>query len=120
MAKKEKAAVMFEHLCAVPVSRKWSRLSLAVVASTLEALVDATPQRLGHTHLQALHTLIHPEDLSTGVAIYYTTTTLCTAILEGLTWCKTYLESGKGRFARPRKSTTLNPTFGDGSGTGTG
>jgi hypothetical protein len=51
VAKRERALAIVEHLLEAPVSREFSRLSLAVAAGVLQSLVDATPLRLGHTYL---------------------------------------------------------------------
>jgi hypothetical protein len=51
VSKRERALAIVEHLLDSPPSREYSRLSLAVVAGVLQSLVEATPIRLGHTHL---------------------------------------------------------------------
>ena len=50
--KRERALAIVQHLLAAPLSKRWSRLSLAVAAGILKSLVDATPRRLGHTYLR--------------------------------------------------------------------
>jgi hypothetical protein len=103
-----------------PLHRKWSRLSLAVAAGILESLVEATPRRIGHTYLRRFHSLVHPEGGGTGLEPYLTTTTLTPDIRVDLVWWATFLAVGGGRFACATKSATLVPTWGGGSGTGTG
>ncbi|CAJ1948036.1 unnamed protein product [Cylindrotheca closterium] len=109
-----------EYLTGAPHHKAWSRLSLAVAAGILESLTEATPRRLGHTHLRHFHSLVHPPDLGTGAPPYYTTTRLSTHVLHELTWWVSFLKTGRGRFIRASQAATLVPTFGDGSGTGTG
>jgi hypothetical protein len=41
-------------------------------------------------------------------------------VLPDLHWLRTYLELGKGRYARATEAATLVPSFDNGSGTGTG
>ena len=118
--KRERALAICELLLHSPAQKKWSRLSLAVAAGVLESLSEATPRRLGHNRLRHLHSLVHPADCGTGIAPYYTTTLLNGLVLEEVTWWATYLKIGKGRFVRPSRASTLIPTWGDGSGTGTG
>jgi hypothetical protein len=120
IAKRERALAIVQYLRAAPLSRRWFRLSLAVAAGLLESLVDATPRRIGHTYLQRFHSTVHPPGLGTGAEPYYTTTTLSADIRTDLEWWASYLTIGEGRFARPVASATLIPTWGDGSGTGTG
>lgn len=119
-AKRERALAMIDHLLTSPGDKHWSRLTLAVMAGTLESLVEATPQHLGHTQLWALHRLIHPGHLGSGMEPYLTYTCINQEVREGLTWWRRFLTTSEGRFARPSKAATLVPTFGDGSGTGTG
>ena len=51
LPKRERALAMVQYLRSSDMTREFSRLSLAVVAGTLESLSDATPSRLGHTYL---------------------------------------------------------------------
>ncbi|CAJ1956287.1 unnamed protein product, partial [Cylindrotheca closterium] len=118
--KRELALGICEYLTGASRHKAWSRLSLAVAAGILESLTEATPRRLGHTHLRHFHSLVHPPDLGTGAAPYYTTTRLSTPVLHKLTWWISFLKSGRGRFIRASQAATLVPTFGGGSGTGTG
>jgi hypothetical protein len=83
-------------------------------------MVEATPRRIGHTYLRRFHSLIHPEGGGTGLDPYLTVTTLPSAVRRDLEWWSTYLLEGGGRYARATQSATLVPTWGDGSGTGTG
>jgi hypothetical protein len=118
--KRERALAIVQHLLDAPLSRRWSRLSLAVAAGILESLAEATPRRLGHTYLRRFHSAVHPPGLGTGAEPYYTLTTLSSDIRTDLQWWVSYLTIGEGRFARAVNSATLVPAWGDGSGTGTG
>ena len=120
VSKRERALAICEHMQQGPVDKQWSRLGLAVAAGVLESLTDATPRRMGHNKLRSLHAIVHPADAGTGLEPYCTTTTLNPAILRELKWWETFLLSGNGRQVRGSKAATLVPTFGDGSGTGTG
>jgi hypothetical protein len=91
-----------------------------VAAGILKSLVDATPRPIGHTYLRPFHSKVHPPSLGTGAEPYYTLTTLSCNVRQDLQWWVSYLTIGKGRFARAVNSATLVPTWGDGSGTGTG
>ena len=75
---------MWKHLLFLSPSRKWSSLSLSVIAGTPESLVEATPQHLGYTHLRALYSPIHQKGHEPGITIYYTTTTLHTMSVSRL------------------------------------
>ena len=117
--KKDKASAMVEHVIRHP-QRQWSRLALSVLAGVLESLAECTPQRIGHTHLRALHSLVHPEGVEGGLEAYLSTTQVDEQILSDLLWWRDHLQEGKGRVVRAQASGALVPTFGDGSGTGTG
>ncbi|CAJ1968834.1 unnamed protein product [Cylindrotheca closterium] len=119
-SKKDRALAICEYLLQSPTHKKWSRLSLAVAVGVLESLTEATPRRLGHTHLKEFHTLVHPPGLGIGAEPYYTTTCLNSRVLDELKWWKQFLLRSEGRFVRGWEAATLVPTFGDGSGTGTG
>ena len=118
--KREWALAIYEHLIASPPDTLWSRLSLAVAAGILESMSDATPKHLGHTHLRQFHTLVHPPELGTGAEPYFTRTQLTGEVINELHWWVKFLKTGEDWYSRPAKSATLVPTFGDGSGTGTG
>ena len=119
IAKRERASAIVEHLIHGP-NQRWSRLSLAVAAGVLESLVETTPRRLGHTRLRRLHSLIHPENAGTGLEPYLSRCRLTEAIIDDLKWWLIFLDKSEGRYARGSESATLVPTWGDGSGTGTG
>lgn len=119
-AKRDRALAICEYLAQSPAHKNWSRLSLAVAVGVLESLTEATPRRLGHTHLKEFHRLVHPPGLGVGAAPYYTTTKLTAEVIEELRWWREYLATSDGRHVRGWKAATLVPTFGDGSGTGTG
>jgi hypothetical protein len=83
VAKQECALIIVEHLLEAPVSREFSRLSLAVAAGVLQSLVDATPLRLGHTYLRRFHSVVRPPGLGTGLEPYLTKCWLCCGQSEG-------------------------------------
>jgi hypothetical protein len=118
--KRERALAICDYLLDSPPIKRWSRLSLAVAAGVLESLSEATPRRLGHTHLRHFHSLVHPPGIGTGAEPYFTCTLLSSEVREELAWWKDFLLLSEGRVVRLRHSATLVPTFGDGSGTGTG
>ena len=101
-------------------TRTMSRLALSVVAGTLESVADATPNRLGHTYLRATHSLIHPHGHEPGRHIYYTYCLVTDEVRRDMTWWSRILQVPGGRVLRSHISGTLVPTWGDGSGTGTG
>ena len=120
LAKRERALAITEHLLDSPKTRKFSRLSLAVAAGVLQSLVDATPIRLGHTYLRRFHSLVRPPGLGSGLEPYLTTCAITDEVKQDLLWWRRFLLHAEGRFARSVFSATLVPTWGDGSGTGTG
>ena len=118
--KRERAHAMVEYLLKES-GKEFSRLALAVVAGTLQSLVEATPRRMGSTRLRSLHSDVRPPGLGTGVEPYYTKTPLSKKTLTDLGWWLSFLsQKTVGRSVRSAHSATLIPTFGDGSGTGTG
>ena len=117
--KRERATNMIKHLLHTP-TKQWSRLALAVVGGVLESLAECTPRRVGHTYLRGIHQDIHPPGLGEGLRPYLSTTRLSARTLQELTWWKKHLSDGQGRMARGVDAGTLAPSFGDGSGTGTG
>ena len=118
--KREKALAMVEFLAHSPANRLYTRMALAVVAGTLESLSEATPARLGHTYLRSLYDAIHPEGAEIGERLYHTKTALPPQVHSDLCWWSTLLRHDVSRRVRSRRSGVLVPTFGDGSGTGTG
>lgn len=118
--KRERALSMVQYLCGSPVQRTVSRLVLAVIAGTLESLTEATPSRLGHTYLRSLYDLIHADGEPSGEEKYYTKTLLSATCVRDLRWWERILSLDMSRVAHPSRSGILIPTFGDGSGTGTG
>lgn len=117
--KKERAENMIKLVLSKP-QKEWSRLALAVVVGVLESLAECTPRRVGHTYLRSLHLQVHPSGEGDGLAPFLTTTTLSQRSRHELIWWSRHLKEGRGRVARPKKAATLVPSFGDGSGTGTG
>ncbi len=91
-----------------------------MAAGILESLSEATPRRLGHTYLRHFHSLVHPPGAGTGADPYYTCTRLSDEVRQEVAWWKDFLVLSQGRIVRLHNAATLVPTFGDGSGTGTG
>jgi hypothetical protein len=71
--------------------------------------VEATPE-----------SVVHPPGIGTRAEPYYTTTHLPAQARRDLLWWVSFLELGVGRSVQSNESSTLVPSFGDGSGTGTG
>eukprot|EP00957_Ditylum_brightwellii_P030286 2293739-Ditylum_brightwellii.AAC.1 len=118
--KRERALSMVHHLLSKGPSDKVSRLVLAVVTGVLQSLAEATPGRIGHTYLRRLYEVVHEEEDHSGREKYYTFTTLPEGTKDDLEWWKFILEHDLCRPVRPARAGTLVPTYGDGSGTGTG
>jgi hypothetical protein len=116
--KRDKALAMAEY--AVRHRNRLSRLALAVVVGVLESLVEATQSRIGHTYLQSLQRTLHPKDWLGEDLPYYSFTDLTDGDIRDLSMWKWILQRNDGRSARGSKSGCLIPSFGDGSGTGTG
>ena len=100
--------------------RRISRLALAVIVGVLESLVEATPTRIGHTYLRHLQGTLHPEGWVGDDLSYFSYASLSEADVHELDLWSWLLLHNHGRRARATKSGTLVPSFGDGSGTGTG
>ena len=105
-AKKERAQAICDYLVSSDPEKHWSRLSLAVAAGVLESLSEATPRRLGHTHLREFHSLVHPPGLGIGAEPYYTTTKLTRPVIKELRWWVGYFKNGEGRHVRMEKAAT--------------
>jgi hypothetical protein len=116
--KRDKASAMTEY--AMRKRSKLSRLALAVVIGVLESLVDATPSRIGHTYLQGLKRTLHPRDWQGEDLPYYLFTPIDTEGLRDLAMWQWLLQRNDDRSAQGSRSGCLVPSFGDGSGTGTG
>lgn len=119
-AKTERALAMADHLRGYPTGKPLSRLALSVIAGTLESLADATPRRLGHTYLRHTHGLIHPSGMDPGPDVYYTSCVVTPPVRREMAWWIRLLQNPIGRVVNSAASSTLIPTWGDGSGTGTG
>jgi hypothetical protein len=119
-AKREKALAMVDYVRNSPSGYQFSRLALSVVTGTLESLVEATPSRIGHTYLRRFHSLVHPEGFASGPSVYYTHTAITDGVREDLKWWQALLNRDIARTARSAKAGVLIPSWGDGSGTGTG
>jgi hypothetical protein len=116
--KVDKALAMIDFV--LTQHKRTSRLSLVVVVGVLESIVEATPSRVGHTYLWHLHTILHPAGWDGNDLPYFSFTSLDERSIQDLTLWKRLLNLNKGRRARATKSGTLIPSFGGGSGTGTG
>jgi hypothetical protein len=116
--KRSKALAMIDYI--ITQSQRISRLALAVMVGTLESLVEGTPDRLGHTYTRQLQVNLHPPDWNSNELPYFSYTTLTPGAIDELnTWAE-ILTADQGRQARAMDSGTIIPSFGDGSGTGTG
>ena len=120
IAKRERAASIVEHLIHSPATQKFSRLGLAVEAGILQSLVDATPSFLGNTYLRHFHSLVHPPNMGSGALPFYSYTVVPSDVRRELQWWQVFLKGTTGRPLSLSHSATLIPTWGDGSGTGTG
>jgi hypothetical protein len=139
--KKDKAQAMISYFLEKPPTFKFSGLCLAVMAGTLEALVEATPSRMGRLYLRNLHTLLGvatPSETNTAASLpdpehpgegtnlpqyykrYYQYLCLTEAAREDLQWWQAQLHQDCHHSSFSPKAGVLNPTWGDGSGTGTG
>jgi hypothetical protein len=99
---------------------RMSRLGLAVVVGVLESLTEATESRIGHTYLRSLQETLHPKGWEGHDLPYYSFATLTTDNVRDLRMWLWLLSRNDGRSARGFRSGVLIPSFGDGSGTGTG
>jgi hypothetical protein len=97
-----------------------SRLGLAVAVGVLESMVEGTPSRIGHTYLHNVQETLHPKDWEGYDFPYYSFAELSERDCSDLKMWEWILERNDGRQARGSRSGTLVPSFGDGSGTGTG
>ena len=89
----------------------------------LESLVEATPSRVGRTYVRRFHEAIHSTEASEtlkGAERYCRRIVVPAAVRADLRWWKQILEHRIYREASGERSGTLVPTWGDGSGTGTG
>jgi hypothetical protein len=116
--KVDKALALIEF--AVDHGGNISRLCLAVVKGVLESLVDATPSPTGYTHLRSLEITIHPPGWEESYLPYYSFTTLLQRNTNDLQWRRRCLQANHGNTSRADRAEVLIPSFGDGSGTGTG
>jgi hypothetical protein len=116
--KRDKALAMTDY--AIRNGKRLSRLALTVVIDVLESLDEATQSRIGHTYLKSLQSTLHPKDWRGEDLPYYSFSTLNSDNLRDLAMWKWLLIRNDGRSARGHKSECLIPSFGDGSGTGTG
>ncbi len=165
-AKQDKAAAMVEKMLDFhEAGKEVSALSLAVVAGTLESIVEATPRRIGRCYLRQMYGVLHglhrndskldrapwlcqsPEGdgpdpdppqwvggmsdtaeqvrLSQGWVLhsdkYYRKVAITERMVTELRWWRGQLQSPHMcRSGYGAEGHILSPTWGDGSGTGTG
>jgi hypothetical protein len=117
-----KALALIHFLRAGAESRRLARLTLAIVIGRLQALVDATPQRIGNSYLRCLYDELHALEArrDDGRLDYYTVKTLSSTAWQNLEWWEAYLTRNPGATGVSGQSGTLVTTWGDGSGTGAG
>jgi hypothetical protein len=132
--KRERTLAILDYVLSKP-GQELSRLALSVVFGVLQSLVDATPSSLGQTFLQESYKVLYlakdplndhlefpdynvPEDPR---AIFFTKVKLSRQSWDDLIWWQRAL-AGNVLFRpiRNDKAAMLSPTWGDGSGTGTG
>jgi hypothetical protein len=103
-------------------SKRIARLTLAVVIGRLQALVDATPQRIGNSYLRCLYDELHALEArrDDGRLDYYSVINLSPLAWQNLEWWEAYLVYNPGAACGSGQSGTLVTTWGDGSGTGAG
>ena len=120
---------MVDHILDWSTRGAVSGLCVAVISGVLESLVEATPARMGRIHLRALYDDlgVDPEasDLpKDGVSWphrrYYRKVLLSDRSKSDLRWWRQLLLLNCHRSAYSRRAGVLTPTWGDGSGTGTG
>jgi len=118
--KRDRALAMLKFLRSQPIV---SRLALAVVTGVLQSLVEATPQRIGHTFLRRVYEGIHePDDLPSAdrKAFYYSVVDMTSEMWLDLEWWERVLQTDVAATARSGDTGSMVLTWGDGSGTGTG
>ena len=131
--KRDRAVAVLDYVLDKP-GQELSRLALSVVFGILQSLVDASPSSIGQTFLQESYKVLYPAgvpdldllaDVDVGPAdpraIFYTSTRLSRQSWDDLIWWRQALSSdAMRRPIRYDKAAMLTPTWGDGSGTGTG
>lgn len=122
-AKIAKALAMTDFILADP-HRAFSRLTVAIVAGVLQALVPATQSNIGATFLRAVYDDLHqglPLEKVGTRASYYLPMLLSEQGLICIRWWRTVLSEGLlSRRFQVLEEATLALAHGDGSGTGTG
>ena len=121
--KRDKARCMVDYILNAPVDHEFSGLALSVVVGVLESLVEATPSRVGRTYVRCFHEVIHAtaeHETLRGVERYCRCIVVPETVRSDLRWWRQILDHRIYREAYSEKSGTLIPTWGDGSGTGTG
>jgi hypothetical protein len=118
VSNREKAPALFDFV--VRHREKVSSLGLAKVTGILESLSEATTSHIGRAYLRKLYKVIHPEGWEEDDLAYFSWANLADDLLEDLLWWRHALLNDSRRCCRLHKAGTLSPSFGDGSGTGTG
>jgi hypothetical protein len=116
--KREKTLALVDYT--IKHQDKVFRLSLAIMTGIMESLSEATPSHIGRAYLRKLYTVIHPEGWEEDDLAYFSWTSLTEEIIDDLNWWRHTLINDPRRCCRLNKAGTLSPSFGDGSGTGTG
>jgi hypothetical protein len=118
-----KALAMTDFVLSDP-DRAFARLTIAVVAGVLQALVPATQSNIGSTFLRAVYDDLHRDldlELVGTRASYFLPMTLSAQGLICMQWWRAVLSEGLlSRRCQVMEEATLALAHGDGSGTGTG
>jgi hypothetical protein len=117
-----KALASIHYLRAGAASKRIARLTLAIVIGRLQALVDATPQRIGNSYLRCLYDELHAVEArrDDGRLEYYSVITLSPVAWQNLEWWTDYLSHNPGATGLSGQSGMLVTTWGDGSSTDAG
>jgi hypothetical protein len=75
---------------------------------------------MGHTHLRSLEITLHPVGWEESYLPYYSFTSLSQRNANDLQWWHRCLQADRGQTSRADHAEVLIPSYGDGSGTGTG
>lgn len=111
-----------QYLRAGATNGRLARLTLAVVIGRLQAVVDATPGRIGNSYLRRLYDELHDAEarLESGRLRYFSVVSLSKEAWLDLEWWEDFLVVNPGATGVSGQAGTLVSTWGDGSGTGAG
>jgi hypothetical protein len=118
--KVSRALATLECVLALDDQRILSRLSASVCGGLLQSLVDATPARQGQVYLRRLYDDVHHTSSLYGKPLYYSIMELSSDSKADLEWWRIFLELNPGNPSASGSMSSLEVTWGDGSGTGTG